>query len=69
MEVGSTDTIVEMLQHSCYVSFLPRFVVADALRGGALYHIKIQGLHIKRTLWIALTKDHVHNVAVVGPHP
>jgi DNA-binding transcriptional LysR family regulator len=61
MEVGSTDTIVEMLQRGKYVSFLPRFVVEEMLRNGSLYHIKIQGLRINRTLWIARTRSNLDN--------
>jgi DNA-binding transcriptional LysR family regulator len=56
MEVGSTDTIIEMLGHGRYVSFLPRFAVADALVSGSLFHVKVQGVRIKRTLWIARTR-------------
>ncbi len=62
MEVGSTDTIVEMLQRGWYVSFLPRFAVEEALASGSLYHIKIQGLRINRTLWIARTRSNLNNV-------
>ena len=61
MEVGSTDTIVEMLEHGKHVSFLPRFAVAEALVDGTLYHVKIQGLRIKRTLWIARTRSNLNN--------
>ena len=61
MEVGSTDTIVEMLQHGRHVSFLPRFAVAEALNTGGLYHIKIQGLRITRTLWIARIRSNLNN--------
>ncbi|MEW8505711.1 MAG: LysR family transcriptional regulator [Candidatus Thiodiazotropha sp.] len=61
MEVGSTYTIVEMLQHGGHVSFLPRFAVDDALGTGSLYHIKIQGLRINRTLWIARTRSNLKN--------
>ena len=61
MEVGSMDTIVEMLQHGKHVSFLPRFVVEVALATGSLCHIKIQGLRIKRTLWIARTRSNLNN--------
>jgi DNA-binding transcriptional LysR family regulator len=61
MEVGSTDTIVEMLQRGRHVSFLPRFAVDDGLRAGSLYHIKIQGLRVKRTLWIARTRANLNN--------
>ncbi|MCP4994392.1 MAG: LysR family transcriptional regulator [Gammaproteobacteria bacterium] len=63
MEVGSTDTIVEMLGRGQHVSFLPRFAVEDALASGTLYHIKIQGLRIKRTLWIARTRSSFKNAA------
>ncbi|MET0105891.1 MAG: LysR family transcriptional regulator [Sedimenticola sp.] len=62
MEVGSTDTIVEMLERGKYVSFLPRFAVEDGLAAGTLYHIRIQGLRIKRTLWIARTRDNLNNM-------
>ncbi len=61
MEVGSTDTIVEMLERGSHVSFLPRFAVAEALADETLYHIKIQGLRIKRTLWIARTRSNLNN--------
>ncbi|OOZ38532.1 hypothetical protein BOW53_15215 [Solemya pervernicosa gill symbiont] len=61
MEVGSTDTIVEILEHGKHVSFLPRFAVKDALAAGTLYHIKIQGLRIKRTLWIARTRSNLNS--------
>lgn len=61
MEVGSTDTIVEMLGRGRHVSFLPRFAVEAALAGGDLYHLKIQGLRIMRTLWIARTRSNLNN--------
>ena len=61
MEVGSTDTIVEMLLRGKHVSFLPRFAVKEALNTGSLYHIKIQGLRINRTLWIARTRSNLNN--------
>jgi DNA-binding transcriptional LysR family regulator len=61
MEVGSTDTIVEMLERGSHVSFLPRFAVAEALAEETLYHIRIQGLRIKRTLWIARTRSNLNN--------
>ncbi|MES9862831.1 MAG: LysR family transcriptional regulator [Candidatus Thiodiazotropha sp. LLP2] len=63
MEVGSTDTIVEMLQHGRYVSFLPRFAVDDDLGNGSLFHIKTQGFRVKRTLWIARTRSNLNNDA------
>ena len=61
MEVGSTDTIVEMLQRGQHVSFLPRFSVEDALGSKSLFHIKVQGLRINRTLWIARTRATLNN--------
>jgi len=61
MEVGSTDTIVEMLERGKHVSFLPRFAVEDALADNTLFHIKIQGLRIKRTLWIARKRLNLNN--------
>ncbi len=64
MEVGSTDTIVEMLHRGRHVSFLPRFSVEDALAGGDLFHLKVHGLRIHRTLWIALTRSNIDNAVV-----
>lgn len=64
MEVGSTDTIVELLQRGKYVSFLPRFAAEEALSTNSLYHIKIQGLRIKRTLWIARTRSNLNSAVV-----
>lgn len=53
MEVGSTDTIIEMLGRGAHVSFLPRFAVSDALAHGSLHHIPLRELAIRRTLWLA----------------
>jgi DNA-binding transcriptional LysR family regulator len=61
MEVGSTDTIVEMLSRGRHVSFLPKFAVDAALGSGTLFHIKVQGLRIMRTLWIARTRSNLNN--------
>ncbi len=61
MEVGSTETIIEMLQSGGHLSFLPRFAVAEALADGRLHHIRIEGLRIKRTLWIARTRSNLNN--------
>lgn len=61
MEVGSTDTIVEMLQHGRHVSILPRFAVENELQDGDLFHIKMQGLRIYSTLWIARTRSNLDN--------
>lgn len=61
MEVGSTDTIVEMLDRGRYVSFLPRFAVAAAIASGELHHVRVEGLRIRRTLWIARTRASFDN--------
>ena len=57
MEVGSTDTIVEMLQRGRHVSFLPRFAVEEELSVGGLFHISVEDLCIKQELWIAQSKS------------
>lgn len=64
MEIGSTDTIVEILQRGKHVSMLPKFVVDDSLQDRSLCHIKIQGLRIKRTLWIARSRSNMNNPVV-----
>lgn len=61
MEVGSTDAIIEMLQRGKHVSILPRFTVEDQLANGELFHVKMMGLRIKRTLWIARTRSNLDN--------
>ena len=61
MEVGSTDTIIEILAAGRYVSFLPRFAVAESLADESLFRIKVEGLRIKRTLWIARTRSNLDN--------
>ncbi|MBE0511037.1 MAG: LysR family transcriptional regulator [Chromatiales bacterium] len=61
MEVGSTDTIIEMLERGKNLSFLPRFAVAEALQKGELFQLRVQGLHIARTLWIARTRANLNN--------
>lgn len=61
MEVGSSDTIVEMLDRGRHASFLPRFAVAGAIAMGDLCHLRIEGLRIRRTLWIARTRNNLDN--------
>jgi DNA-binding transcriptional LysR family regulator len=61
MEVGSTHAIVEILGRGRHVSFLPRFAVQEALDEGSLFHIKVDGLQIKRTLWIARSSSNIDN--------
>jgi DNA-binding transcriptional LysR family regulator len=61
MEVGSTDTIVEMLERGRHASILPRFAVAAAVRGGELRQLPIEGVRIRRTLWIARTRTNLDN--------
>lgn len=61
MEVGSTDTIVEMLERGRHVSFLPRFAVQGAIDAGQLHHVRVEGLRIMRTLWIARTRNNLDN--------
>lgn len=61
MEVGSTDTIIEILQRGKQVSFLPQFAVSSFLERNSLQHIKIRHLQINRTLWIA------YNLANLSP--
>lgn len=61
MEVGSTDTIVEMLDRGRHLSFLPQFAVAGAVADGELHRIRIEGLRIRRTLWIARTRANLDN--------
>ena len=64
MEVGSTDTIVEILCRGKHVSFLPRFAVENEVAKGELFHIKVKGFRIKRTLWIARHRNNMdHPVA------
>lgn len=64
LEVGSTDTIVEMLARGRHVSFLPRFAVEDKIGEGDLFHIKVTGFRILRTLWIARNRSNLdHPVA------
>ncbi|WP_078118364.1 LysR family transcriptional regulator [Thiosocius teredinicola] len=61
MEVGSTDTIVEMLERARHVSFLPLFAVESAISEGELHQVRIEGLRIRRTLWIARTRANLDN--------
>jgi DNA-binding transcriptional LysR family regulator len=53
MEVGSNEAITEILTRGKHVSFLPRFAVEESVRNGDLFHIKVTGFRIIRTLWIA----------------
>jgi len=64
IEVGSTDTIIKILSKGNHVSFLPRFAVEERVARGALFHIKVQGFRILRTLWIARNRTNIeHPVA------
>jgi DNA-binding transcriptional LysR family regulator len=63
MEVGATDTIIEMLGRGRHVSFLPRFAVEAAIASGDLCHIRVAGLRIMRTLWIARPRSMLENPA------
>jgi len=63
MEVGSTDTIIEILQRGKQLSFLPQFVVRTHLQRNSLKQIQIRGLRIKRTLWIAYNRANMNNQA------
>jgi len=61
LEVGSTDTIVEMLARGHHMSFLPKFAVKDALKNNLLRHINVDPLKIKVTLWIARNRSSISN--------
>jgi DNA-binding transcriptional LysR family regulator len=61
LEVGSTDTLVDVLMPSMHASFLPRFVVEQEVEAGTLHRIKVHGLRIMRTLWIARHRDTLNN--------
>jgi DNA-binding transcriptional LysR family regulator len=61
LEVGSTDTIVEMLSRGLHMSFLPKFAVKDALKNNLLRHINVDPLKIKVTLWIARNRSSINN--------
>ncbi len=61
LEVGSSDTIVEMLARGRHMSFLPHFAVADALRHGQLHHVRVDPLKIAITLWIARNRSSINN--------
>jgi DNA-binding transcriptional LysR family regulator len=59
LEIGSTETIVEILNRGKYVSFLPRFAVSTDISQGRLFHVKVQGFRIMRTLWIARNRSNL----------
>ena len=61
MEVGSTDTIVNILTRGRHVSFLPRFAVLEQVKRNHLYHIKVKGFRIMRTLWIARNQNKLNH--------
>lgn len=61
MEVGSSDAIIDMLASGRYLSFLPRFAVQEEVRSGRLYHLKVSGFRILRTLWIARHRSHLNH--------
>lgn len=57
MEVGSSEAIIDILNRGKHLSFLPRFAVLERVTEGSLFHIKVTGFRILRTLWIARNRD------------
>ena len=57
MEVGSSEAIIDILSRGKHLSFLPRFSVYERVNEGSLFHIKVTGFRILRTLWIARNRD------------
>ncbi len=53
LELGSSQAIIDILSRGKHVSFMPRFAVNERVSQGELFHIKITGFRILRTLWIA----------------
>jgi DNA-binding transcriptional LysR family regulator len=53
LELGSSEAIIDILSRGKHLSFLPRFAVYERVTEGELYHIKVTGFRILRTLWIA----------------
>lgn len=61
LEVGSTDTIIEIISRGKHLGFLPRFAARDALQTGELISVPVNNLSIHITLWIAqntIRKNH-----------
>jgi len=53
LQLGSSEAIIDILARGKHVSFMPRFAVYERVTQGELYHVKITGFRILRTLWIA----------------
>lgn len=69
MEVGSSEAIIDILERGRHVSFMPRFSVFERVAKGELFHIKVRGFRIMRTLWIARNRaalDHPVAEAFIG---
>lgn len=64
MEVGSSDTIIDILTSNEHASFLPRFIVRGAIADKKLLHVEVKDFLIRRTLWIARHQQNIdHPVA------
>ncbi|MGM0678952.1 MAG: LysR substrate-binding domain-containing protein [Pseudomonadota bacterium] len=61
LEVGSTVTLVEMLGRGKHVSYLSRFAVKDKVAADDLYHLKVTGFGIQRSLWFARNCSHLNH--------
>jgi len=61
LEVGATDTLIDVVIPSQHVSFIPQFAATSALRAGNLHHIKVSGFRILRTLWIARHRNNINH--------
>lgn len=53
LELGPTQALIDTLAQGDYVSFLPRFAVANKISSGELHHIHVSGVSIRRSLWMA----------------
>ncbi len=61
LEVGSTNTLIDVLTPSPHVSFLPRFAVREEVKAGKMHHIEVEGFKITRKLWIARHCDNLNH--------
>lgn len=53
LEIGPSEAIISAIRCSDHMGFLPRFAVQARVAAGELQRIEMEGIEIKRALWLA----------------
>lgn len=64
MEIGSTQAIKSTVEAGLGISILPRLTVTRELQQGTLREVQMNGVHLKRNLWLVKKKQRFHKDSV-----